>query len=238
MAFVGGCLTDNLLNGRQRSQCLRRKAVVHMSGVVVVGAEGRLGSLAVAGLQKSGKDVLALVLKEKNETKPKTENVHVRTLDILDRDLVSSIIEERKPDAVINCLSLAFEEKTERVDYLGSVNLVDAAVNAGVKRFILVSALGAGDSESAVPAQVMDTMRPMLMDKSRSELYLKESGLEYTIIRCGPLHDESDGSAVLTTATTNCYGCINYSDLAKILEQCLDSNKAENSILTAVDTAK
>lgn len=46
-----------------------------------------------------------------------------------------------------------------------------------MKRFVLVSALGAGDSEGAVPSQVMESLRPMLMDKSRTELYLRESGL-------------------------------------------------------------
>lgn len=48
--------------------------------------------------------------------------------------------------------------------------------SVGVRRFVLVSAMGAGDSENAVPFQAMDYMRPFFLDKSRAELYLRESG--------------------------------------------------------------
>lgn len=48
--------------------------------------------------------------------------------------------------------------------------------STGVQRFVLVSAMGAGNSEDAVPFQAMDYMRPFFLDKSRAEMYLKESG--------------------------------------------------------------
>jgi uncharacterized protein YbjT (DUF2867 family) len=64
----------------------------------------------------------------------------------------------------------------ERVDWNGKVNLIQAAVEAKIDRFIFFSILGAENYPEV----------PLMEIKRCTELYLKESGLNYTILRpCG-----------------------------------------------------
>jgi uncharacterized protein YbjT (DUF2867 family) len=64
----------------------------------------------------------------------------------------------------------------ERVDWNGKVNLIQAAVAAKIDRFIFFSILGAENYPDV----------PLMEIKRCTELYLKESGLNYTILRpCG-----------------------------------------------------
>lgn len=69
------------------------------------------------------------------------------------------------------------------IDIQGTRNLVDSAVDAGVKRFFFVSHLGA-DRGSAYP---------VLKAKGITEDYLKRSGLNYTIIRSAIAYGRNDG---------------------------------------------
>lgn len=64
------------------------------------------------------------------------------------------------------------EDDTDAVDRRGNRALIDAAREAGVSRFVFVSALGA-DPASPIP---------FLRAKGETEAHLRESGLEYTIV--------------------------------------------------------
>jgi NADH dehydrogenase len=61
----------------------------------------------------------------------------------------------------------------ENVDYKGTVNQVDAAKAAGVKRFVYVSAVGAD----------LNGPKHWFRYKAMAEEHLKASGLEWTIVR-------------------------------------------------------
>ncbi len=64
----------------------------------------------------------------------------------------------------------------ERVDWNGKVNLIQAAADAKIERFIFFSILGAENYPDV----------PLMEIKRCTELFLKESGLNYTILRpCG-----------------------------------------------------
>jgi NADH dehydrogenase len=79
-------------------------------------------------------------------------------------------------DAVINLVAIIREHGQatfERVYYQGSVNVVDAARRAGVRRLIQMSALGAGNLPDY----------PYHYTKWRAENDVKDSGLAWTIFR-------------------------------------------------------
>ncbi|MEW5859978.1 MAG: SDR family oxidoreductase [Cyanobacteriota bacterium] len=123
----------------------------------------------------------------------------------------------------------------ERADYLGNKNLIDAAVKAGVKKFILISSIGSGDSVGAIPPQALETLKPVLIEKEKAEKYLIDSGLTYTIIRPGGLKSEpATGNGVLTE-DPRVAGTIHRADVAQLACQCLNSDAANNKILSAVD---
>lgn len=86
-------------------------------------------------------------------------------------------------------------ESTDRiVDGEGVIHLLRAAEAEGIRRFVLVSSLGAGASWSWLPGPVKRAFEragavPVLEAKGRSERALAESTLDWTILRPGYLHD-------------------------------------------------
>ena len=59
----------------------------------------------------------------------------------------------------------------------GNINLIRAAAKAGVKRFVLVTSIGTGDSKDAPPKQVYDVLKRVLEEKTKAEEELKVTGL-------------------------------------------------------------
>lgn len=55
----------------------------------------------------------------------------------------------------------------------GSINLIDAAAKKGVKKFILLTSIGVGDSQDAPPKQVYEVLKPVLIEKGKAEEKLK-----------------------------------------------------------------
>ena len=64
---------------------------------------------------------------------------------------------------------------TTKCTLQGNINLIDAAVAKGVKKFVLVTSIGTGDSRDAPPSQVYDVLKPVLLEKEKAEEHLKAS---------------------------------------------------------------
>jgi nucleoside-diphosphate-sugar epimerase len=123
----------------------------------------------------------------------------------------------------------------ERADYLGNKNLIDAAVKARVQKFILVSSIGSGESVVAIPPQALETLRPVLLEKEQAEKHLIESGLTYTVIRPGGLKSEPPTGNGVLTEDYKVAGTIHRADVAQLVCKCLDSDVANNKIISAID---
>ncbi|MDQ3934979.1 MAG: SDR family oxidoreductase [Actinomycetota bacterium] len=76
-------------------------------------------------------------------------------------------------------------ERKETMDYGGAVKLIAAAKDAGIRRYVMVSSLGA-DPE----AEGDDTFAVYLRAKGKADAELAGSGLDHTIVRPGRLTDE------------------------------------------------
>ena len=71
--------------------------------------------------------------------------------------------------------------------------------HAPAARFVLVSALGVGESLDCLPHASHDVLAPWLERKAKAEEGLMASGLEWTVLRPGPLTDAPrSGGAVAT----------------------------------------
>lgn len=149
-------------------------------------------------------------------------------------DVERAVQADERIDTIISTIG-GLPADTERPDYPGNKNLIDAAVKAGVQNFILVSSIGAGDSVSALSPQVLAALGTVLAEKDKAEQHLIASGLTYTIIRPGGLKSEpATGNGVLTE-DPRIIGSINRQDVAQLVCRCLNSQRAHNKILSAVD---
>jgi uncharacterized protein YbjT (DUF2867 family) len=150
-------------------------------------------------------------------------------------ELDLAISETGAIDTVITTMGGLPSDRGERADCEGNKNLIDLAVKVGVKKFILVSSIGAGNSVVALSPQVLESLGAILKEKEKAEQYLINSGLTYTIIRPGGLKSElATGNALLTEDPT-VSGIIHRADVANLVCQALDSEKTNNKVFSAID---
>jgi len=149
-------------------------------------------------------------------------------------DVEAAIITNEPIHAVISTIG-GLPTDTEKPDYLGNKNLIDAAVKAGVQKFILVTSIGTGNSVGALSPQALAALQPVLVEKDKAEQHLIASGLTYTIIRPGGLKSEPATGNGILTEDTRIVGSIHRADVAQLVCRCLNSSHANNKILSAVD---
>ena len=109
-------------------------------------------------------------------------------------------------------------ERKRTVDLGGAVKLVDAAMAVGVRRYVMVSSIGADRPDSASGG-----MRPYLEAKAEADHYLMASGLEYTIVRPGSLTDDPGTGRVRVSTELGARGNIPRDDVAAVTAQVLDA---------------
>lgn len=124
-----------------------------------------------------------------------------------------------------------------RPDYHGTRNIVDAALRAGVRRCVLVTAIGCGDSRGAVGPKVIEFLGAVLDEKTLGENYLIDSGLDYTILRPGGMASDPASGTAIRTEDRSVMGVINRADLARLVVGCLDDPTASRRIFHTVDPA-
>jgi uncharacterized protein YbjT (DUF2867 family) len=125
------------------------------------------------------------------------------------------------------------------VDGDGIINLAKAAEVAGARRFVLVSSLGAGDSWMPFFVRwlfwVLRVM-PIMQEKTRSEAYVRSSGLQWTILRPGFLTNfRMRGEPVLLPVTGRAPGLTTRQAVADVAVRCLQSENAIDQAFTVVD---
>lgn len=185
-----------------------------MKKVLVVGATGHLGGLVVDHLLKEGYSVRALVRPHTDTTNLIKKDVEVVRGDLTDRQSLFNAMPGM--DALITtAIGYAGRKKgdtLESVDDQGNRNLIDAAKEAGLKRFIFTSILTADKAVNV----------PHFYQKKRIEDYLEESGVPFVSIRPGGFLDS----------------LINTSDLMNAKIRAMVNPNARASTILAEDVAK
>jgi uncharacterized protein YbjT (DUF2867 family) len=109
-------------------------------------------------------------------------------------------------------------ERKRTVDLGGAVKLADAALAVGVRRYVMISSIGADRPQVASGA-----MRPYLDAKAEADEYLMASGLEYTIVRPGSLTDDPGTGRVQLSRELGGRGDVPRDDVAAVIAQVLDA---------------
>lgn len=100
--------------------------------------------------------------------------------------------------------------RKETVDYGGAVKLIEAARIANVRRYVMLSSMGAD------PAAGEGAMSAYLRAKGRADEALRASGLEWTIVAPGPLSEEpGEGRVALGDEAGR--AALSRDDLAEVL---------------------
>eukprot|EP00195_Chlamydomonas_chlamydogama_P013166 CAMPEP_0202905552 /NCGR_PEP_ID=MMETSP1392-20130828/34827_1 /ASSEMBLY_ACC=CAM_ASM_000868 /TAXON_ID=225041 /ORGANISM="Chlamydomonas chlamydogama, Strain SAG 11-48b" /LENGTH=269 /DNA_ID=CAMNT_0049593689 /DNA_START=135 /DNA_END=944 /DNA_ORIENTATION=- len=159
--------------------------------------------------------------------------------DALNKEEVQKVFDSIEDvDAVVSTIGGTVANPT--VDSQGNINLIEAAVKKGVKKFILVTSIGCGETKDAAGEKVYEVLKPVLVEKDKAEAVLKSHAdkMTFVIIRPGGLtNDPATGKAVVTSDMSVC-GSISREDVASLVIKALFSKKADNQVLSAMDPAK
>lgn len=186
-----------------------------IGGVLVVGGTRGTGLEIVKLLTESAEHVVVMARPSSDtEELENVGGVQIVRGDALNADEVSAAFASGHYRAVISTLGCG--ECEVPPDYIGNRHVIDAALAARVPRMILISTVGAGDSEDTLPWPVSWFLRDTAELKTQAEDYLRQSGLEFTILRPGALKSEPATGRGERVEDPTALGIINRADLARI----------------------
>lgn len=189
--------------------------------VLVVGANGQIGTLLVKELKGSGRHTpVAMIRKEEQKAKFQEQDVETVLADLEGpvgqlADAMAGI------DAVVFTAGSGGStgyDKTLLIDLDGAVKVMEAAEQVGITRFVMVSAIQAHNRES------WTSIQPYYVAKHYADEMLRQSGLTYTIIRPGALENkEGTGKVRAAENITSGNRSIPRADVAKVILHTLDN---------------
>ncbi|MBK6598390.1 MAG: SDR family oxidoreductase [Proteobacteria bacterium] len=201
--------------------------------VLVTGATGQTGRLLVPALIEQGHSVRALI---RNPAAAGSLPTGVQSViaDVTTPATLAAAM--RGVSTVISTIGARFPIGSNgfaAVDWEGNRALIDAAKSAGVSHFILLSAGSAG--KDGFPYSWSISPYPW---KAKAEVYLRASGLSYTIIAAGGLKDHPAGQQGVRLAPRAEYesGPISRGDLAQVLAACVGNTAALRKTITIVNS--
>lgn len=151
--------------------------------ILVAGATGNTGLRLVSELCERGHEPIALV-RSSSDTENLPKGVTQREGDLTDLE----------DDVTKGCEVVIFAagsggdtsaEMTDKVDRDGAISLIDIAERTGVRRFVMLSSVGADDPDPE------SELAHYLEAKHAADERLKSSSLEYAILR--PVALTNDG---------------------------------------------
>lgn len=163
--------------------------------VLVVGAAGKTGQLVVEKALAAGHEVTAFVRGASDYGKP---GVRVAAGDAADRSAMEGAV--RGQDAVIDTIGGKTPYKSTTLESSAAASIIAAMKKEGVKRLIVTSMLGVGDSADQTTVWtkllVSTFLRGTDKDKAAMEGEVEASGLEWVIVRPAILNDDPETGRV------------------------------------------
>src|SRR6476619_2766910 len=201
-----------------------------MANVLIIGASRGIGLETVRAALRAGHSVRALA-RSAAGIPIEDANLDKVAGNALDPDTISSAL--RDIDVVIQTLGVDFSPRLifegTRLFSDSTRILVEAMKTVGVKRLIIVTGLGAGESRGHGGFLYDVVFFPLLLkrvydDKDVQEWIVRSSGLDWTIVRPGLLKDRpATGSyRVLAAPRDWRFGAISRADVADFLVRQVD----------------
>lgn len=193
--------------------------------VLIVGANGKVGTLLCGKMwAANGFSPVALIRDARQQTKFTALGVPSAVGDL------EKGLQEFLPglDAVVFTAGSGPRtgpDKTIDVDQNAAIRLMDDCKEAGLSRFVMISAIGAD------PLSDSSRIQNYLRAKGVADEHLRSSGLDYTVLAPGTLLNETGTGRIQAAEELGCHGTLPREDLAQsIIETLRNYNTVGKSI--------
>lgn len=190
--------------------------------VVIAGGHGKVAQRLLAVLAERGDRARGLIRNPEQAADLEQLGAEPVICDLEAEDDLSRFLEGA--DAAVFAAGAgpgSAPERKRTVDLGGAVKLIDACRKTAVRRYVMVSSVGADD-----PSRASEQMRPYLEAKHDADEALEQAGLDHTIVRPGRLTDD-EGTGTVSAGPDVERAEIPRADLAATLAEVL---RADNSI--------
>lgn len=191
--------------------------------ILIAGATGKTGLHLTQDLLDQGHTVTALV-RESSDTDSLPRGTALRHGDLT--DLQPGVCDG--VDAVIFAAGsggATGPEMTDKVDRDGAKRLIDLAKEAGVERFVMLSSVGADQSNPK------GDLAHYLKAKHDADEHLKVSGLTYAILRPVSLTNDSPGQDIILGSQVDKGAKASRADLAAVIAKAATTGKFDGQAL-------
>lgn len=196
--------------------------------VAIAGGHGKIALRLTRRLAAGGDTVLSLIRNPDHGDDVRAAGAEPVVCDLEQADSAAIAEAIAGADAVVFAAGAGPGSGVERkatVDRDGAIKLLEAASQAGVARFVIISSIGAED-----PPDGDDVFSAYLQAKAQADEAVKSSDREWTIVRPGPLTDD-DGTGRVRAETEPFRGEVSREDVAAVIEALLDHARANGRIL-------
>ncbi|GAE93168.1 oxidoreductase ylbE [Gracilibacillus boraciitolerans JCM 21714] len=202
--------------------------------ILVVGANGQVGKHLVNFIQKKeNMEARAMIRKEEQASYFKDLGAEVAVADL--EDEIEKIAKAAEGvDAIVFTAGSGpktGKDKTLMVDLDGAVKTIEAAKQANVKRYVMVSSF---DTSREAIQSAPDAFAPYIVAKHYADEWLRASDLDYTIVHPGGLTNNPGKNQVQLGEKVD-RGEIPREDVARVIIAALENNATIGKAFKAVE---
>ena len=194
--------------------------------ILVIGAAGKTGEALVQQALAAGHEVTAFV---HDDSDYRRDGVRVVEGDVLDSAKIDPAVAGQ--DAVLDAIGGSTPYKETTLETNAARNVMDAMRRNGVRRLVVTSAMGVGESKENAGFLYEHLLMPTFLrgtvkDKTGMEAEVKASDLDWIIVRPAILTDgEATGNVkVFSAETSETAHKISRADVAAFMLQQLTSD--------------
>lgn len=191
--------------------------------IVVAGGHGQIAMHLHPILKERGHNVRGLIRKPEQGDDLREAGALPTVVDIEKKDDISN--EVGIADVVVFAAGAGAGSGKERkwsVDRDGAIKLIEAAKKNGIKRYIMISAMGLEAPRGDEVFQVYQQA------KAQADEALRKSGLNYVILKPGRLTND-DGTGKVQIAEKLDSGEIPREDVARVIAEVIENDNIENA---------
>ena len=201
--------------------------------VAVLGASGRTGVYVLEELKSRDVDIRALSRNIETAKEKVGGDFEWVFADVTDPKSLGLAFES--VDVLVSAIGSTGGDNSEMIDYEGSINFVEAAKEAGVSHIIYMSSIGAGGAENFSTVILNLVADKTMKWKSLGEDYIRNSGIDFTIVRPGGLRGDPGTLGIRFEQGDEVIGWIPRGDVAAVMVESIFNDDASNKTFEVIN---